>query len=234
ASDWCWQTKQTDDAVQAAERMAALAPLEAVPLGYLGDLKLKLGDQKGAKAAFQRAFSLDPNYDYAGLQLFHQQLTDQELDEAAQTLALLERKGKTAQTLSCAVQLSVAHANLGEALKAFEVLCGGENADRENLNDAAAALDHAGERVAVDALLDKCLAAPNAPPALVESWVERQLGRNRWNLHRRLQRFGDELNRVGVLCYLDHLGERFNTVRAKKDVTGELRFRFHLWRLLKR
>jgi len=41
--------------------MAALSPLDSVALGYLGDLKLTLGDNCGATEAFARAFTLDPD-----------------------------------------------------------------------------------------------------------------------------------------------------------------------------
>ena len=234
-SEWCWQTKQADKAVHAAEKMALLAPLDAVPLGYLGDLKLNSGDKAGARDAFQRAFKLNPDYEYAGFELFKLQLSGREFQSAAQTLKQLERKGKTHQTIAISVELAAAKGEWPAALEAFESLCEIEHAERWSLSKAIKALDTGGYRKSLDKILNKCIVKAKCSPALAECWVQRKIAGGRWNLHGRLNalKAEGEIGRRAVLCYLDQMGEACNLARRKKDVTGSLKLRFHFWRLLK-
>jgi tetratricopeptide (TPR) repeat protein len=235
-SDWCLQMQQADEAVQAAENMARLAPLEAVPLGYLGDLKLRLHDRKGAKAAFERAFTLDPDYQYAGFRLFHMQLLDRELAGAAATLQVLQRQGETHQTLSCAIELAASQDQCERALQKFGSLCALDRAEKWSIARAVEALEAKGRSLSVDSRLDQQLASGKASPALAEFWVERQTARGRWGLRSRLNslKAEGEIGRRAVLAYLDCMGEAFQAARRKKDVIKPLVLRYHLHRLLKK
>ena len=232
-SDWYLQMQQADEAVQAAETMARLAPLEPVPLGYLGDLKLQLGDRPGAKAAFERAFTLDPDYHYAGFRLFHMQLSDRELDRAAATLQVLQRQGETHQSLSCAVELAVARDDWERALEQFGSLCSMDAAERWSIAAAVKALETKRGRRSVDSVINQRLASAKASPALAEFWVERQTARGKWGLHARLGalKAEGEIGRRAVLVYLDCMGEAFQAARQKRDVTKPLFLRYHFHRL---
>ncbi|PYJ06930.1 MAG: hypothetical protein DME25_05185, partial [Verrucomicrobia bacterium] len=216
-SEWCLRAQQADEAVSAAEKMAALAPLQPVPLGYLGDLKLRLKDRDGAKQAFQRAFTLDPDYQYAGFHLFQMTLADRSLDEAEQILKVLSRQGQDSRTVACSIELAAARYEWPQALDLFGTLCADANADYNALASAVDALDRHKGRHSVDKLLHKHLSHGSPAPALAEFWVHRQVSRGRWALRSRLKALSfksqppdsqpSAIGRRAVLCYLDHLGE---------------------------
>lgn len=235
-ADWHLHNQQADEAVQAAEKMASLAPMEPVPLGYLADLKQRFGDRPGARAAFRRAFSLDPDYTYAGFQLFLLQLEDRDLDEAEGTLSALERRGETHDVLAAKAMLQAARGDKEQAVLCFTRLCDDPKASDWSLRNAADALDHQASRKQVDSILHRRLAASEPSVALARLWVQRQTTRGRWRLHRRLAALqtDGEAGRQAVLCYLDCLGEAVQRARAARDVTGPLWLRYHFGRLLKR
>ncbi len=235
-SEWHLQSQQADEAIQAAENMARLAPLEPVPLGYLGDLELRLQDRKGAKAAFERAFALDPDYQYAGFRLFHIQLEERGRSGAEETLKVLRRRGENHQTLACSVELEVARNQYKHALELFRALCSNTEADRWSLNMAVKALDEHGQHRSVDRVIDQHLAGSPMSPALAELWVERQTARGRWGLHSRLNalKVKGEIGRRAILAYLDSIGEAFEGARRKNDVIKPLVLRYHLHRVLQK
>ncbi len=235
-SDWYLHSQQADAAVHAAEKMVGLAPLQPVPLGYLGDLKLRLGDRAGAKVEFERAFRLDPDYEYGGFQLFRLQLAGGELAAAEETLHVLQRRGTNHRALACAVELAAARQQSERALEPFAALCSLSQAEQWSIAQAAKALDDRGQRRSVDSLIDKRLTQGGASPALAEFWVERQLARGRWRLHSRLKtlKAEGEVGRRAVLRYLDGMGQAFQRARQKRDVTSPLKLRYHFNRLLRK
>ena len=234
-ADWYVRNQDLENATRAAEKMASLAPLETVPLGYLGDLKLRLVDKKGAEQAFERAFTLDPDYTYAGFQLFALALAKPDTDAAEKTLKTLARRGDNHQTRSCAVELACARSHFKEAIELFGTLCASADAQAWTLAKAAQALDRAKRQRYVDRELDKQLTTNPRSIGLATSWVERRVNRGSWRLHKRLAALPEsEGRRQAVLTYLDLMGRAFQKTRQKKDVTGELSLRYHLWRLLKR
>jgi tetratricopeptide (TPR) repeat protein len=235
-SEWCLQLQRGDEAVQAAEKMAALAPMEPVPLGYLGDLKLRFGDSPGAKAAFHRAFALDPDYEYAGFQLFQVQLADKEFDAAARTLAVLSRRSADHRARACSIRLATARGDLERAQSLFRELCDDGQATDFSFDAAINALENRLSRKAVDRLVEQRLSQPGPPPALAEVWVERQTSRNCWRLHSRLAALRAEADtgRRAVIRYLDQLGKAYQRAREKQDILLPARLRFHFRRLMRR
>ncbi len=235
-ADWHVHTQNLDQAVVAAQKMSDLAPLQPVPLGYLGDLKSRLRDTKGARAAFERAFALDPDYEYAGYKLFHLQLGAREFDLAEQTLKILQRRGQQHQILTASIELAGARGELSRTPSLFGALCASEKVEPWCLETAAKILDRQNHPRQVDELVNARLSAAQCAPAVAEFWVDRELARGRWGLHKRLAALKDrgELGRRAVLRYLDHMGEAFNIARRKRDVTTPLKLRYHLHRLLRK
>jgi tetratricopeptide (TPR) repeat protein len=235
--DWHRQNDETEEAVQAAEKMAALAPLNPVPLGYVGELKLKLDDRSGAKAAFERAFNLDPDYAFAGFKLFHLQVEDGQLTAAEQILKVLRRRGEDHETLACSVELAVAAHLYERAREDFKKLCSSAQSSEWSLAAAAAALDKGGMRRFVDrALAQQLQQSGPVATAVAKFWVHRQVTKGKWALHKRLMalKAKGEAGRDAVLCYLNRLGEALDASRRKGDVTGRLRLRYHFWRILRK
>jgi tetratricopeptide (TPR) repeat protein len=233
-SEWEARSGRLNEAAQAAEKMAALAPLQPVPLGYLGDLKLRLNDRQAALAAFQRAFTLDPNYEYAGFQLFRLQMKEADPGAAAGTLQVLRRRGETHKTLACSVELELAKDNTGGAIEGFDELCRRKDAEEWTLHQAAEALRHHDQENATESVIQRRLAAPDCTPALAAYWVARHVTRGRWWLHRQLATLPVESRRQAVLRYLDELGETYDRTRRQLDVASPLTLRLHLWLLMRK
>lgn len=228
-ADWHTRSGQLEDAIKAAEKMAALAPLEPVPLGYLGDLKLRSGDEQGARAVFERAFSLDPNYSYAGGRLFHLHLGEQHFEKAGSILEIMERRGDTPQTLYCRICLGATTKEPASALTDFKKLCAHEEVDLDALEQAAGVLD-AGTRKQIDDYLGQQLTKNDTLPVAAAFWVKRQMTQHRWNLHKRLATLSGELRRQAVFAYLDALGEHITRTK-KEDFVTYLALRHHFHRL---
>jgi cellulose synthase operon protein C len=230
-SDWCVQTEQADEAVQAAERMAQLAPLDPVPLGYLGELKLKLGDREGATTAFERAFRLEPDYEYAGYQLFHIHLEAKAYKKCESTLAILGRRGENERTLCAFVELAAARQQYDEGVALFKRLCEHAGANQWHLSRAANALDSSGRGRRVRNVLQEQVALDRVNPAVAEFWVEREIAANNWSLHKRLASLqgNGEAGRRAVFRYLDGLGD---ALRVSTDVFRKLRLRHHARRVV--
>ncbi len=234
-SEWCLQNEDADTAVKAAEKMAALAPLQPVPLGYLGDLKLRLRDREGARAAFQRAFTLDPNYHYAGVSLFQIDVKDGKLNEAEQTLKVLSRHGKDDQSLSCAIQLAAARREWASGLDLLNQLCATNKLQESSLERAVDVLNQKYRLQKLTHILEKHLSEASTSPVVAEVWVRLQVRRGNWALRKRLHRLGvaGELRRCAILAYLGCIGDALQDARQKRDVTKPWTLRFHLRRLLK-
>jgi tetratricopeptide (TPR) repeat protein len=234
-SEWHLRLQQVDESVKAAENMAALAPLQPVPLGYLGDLKLRLGDREGAKAAFHRAFTLDPDYQYAGSRLFDLYLSDQKLAEAERVLKVLSRQGQTSETLASAIELAMVRKEWPSPLEMFGQLCQHEKADLRSFARATKALGPRDSRRKLDRIIHQHLFHGTPGLALAEFWVERHVKKGKWGLHKRLGALmgRGEAGRRAIRCYLGFMGEAFEAAKHRGDVTTPLELRFHLWRLLR-
>jgi cellulose synthase operon protein C len=68
-ADWLEAQGKMKEAADAAERLAALNPGSAFPLGYIGDLRLKAGEKAKAADAFRRALRIDPGYLFGAFSL---------------------------------------------------------------------------------------------------------------------------------------------------------------------
>ncbi len=206
-SDWHLQAGRIQEAIHAAEQMANLTPLEPVPLGYLGDLKLRSGDRKGAREVFARAFALSPGYDFAGHKLFELQLEQRVVPEAERTLEVLERQGKNARTMMRRVQLAVAHGEAEAAWALFDGLCEQPEVDFWALEEGESALGEAGTGRRMTRLLAKHLDKAKPLPGVAQFWVRRSVKRRKWNLHERLARLRAADAETGKAAVMQYPGQ---------------------------
>ncbi|MCX7702007.1 MAG: tetratricopeptide repeat protein, partial [Gemmataceae bacterium] len=88
-ADWYEASQRPEKFLEASEHLVRLAPRDAMSFEYRGEARRAAGDHTGAKEDFRRAFEIDPEYMMAGLNLLDEQLADDELEEAAETLAIL-------------------------------------------------------------------------------------------------------------------------------------------------
>lgn len=232
--EWYWAGQQVDEAIEAAEKMVALAPLNPVPLGYLGDMKQQGGDIAGAEAAFERAFRLDPDYEFAGYRLFDCYLDVRAFDKAQATLAILSRKQQSADTLSCAIRLSVARGFIERALTDLRQLLQAPNVSEWNFSSAITPLDRDAPKK-VTKLLDEAIRSGNAPSALAEYWVTRSVTRNRWRCLKLIEPFvKSEAGRAAMFRFLEQLGDAIEQARESRNFVKRIQLQFVLRGLMKR
>ena len=233
-ADWHLQLNQLEEAIQAVEHMPRLAPLDPVPLGYLGELKARNQDKAGAKAAFVRAFRLDPDYHFAGFRVFRMQLEARELTEAKQTLDILARGGHNHDTLACAIEHACACQATDEAIELFERLCADPKASEWSISTGARAIDQSGRGGVVDRLIDERLEKGSFSPALAECWVSTAFQHRKFNIHRRLRKLQQhgEPARAAVIRYLDCLAENYETARREAKLFAPSRLRHHFRKVM--
>jgi tetratricopeptide (TPR) repeat protein len=85
-SDWNDEKGDYAKSEEAVQQIARLRPNDAVPYGYIGDLRLKQDDREGAIRAFARSIELDPSYGFGGLELFRLYMEDKRYDDAEAVL----------------------------------------------------------------------------------------------------------------------------------------------------
>lgn len=235
-AEWLWTEGACQESLEAAQKMAWLDPLSAVPLVYLGDLKLRLSDHAGAKADFQRALELEPHYAYAGFSLFDCQLGDDELADAEKTLNRLRGHASAELVLVREARLASRRANVGEALRALRALCLWKGDNPWALHTAVEVTVQMGWHRDVDRLLDEVVDFPDANAEVGALWVVRRAARNRWWCQRKLDQLKarGEIGHRAVIAYVEQLGEQCQSLRARRDVTGPARCRLLLRLLLRK
>lgn len=179
-ADWQGDLGDHTAALNAARMMVRLNPYEAIPLGYLAEALLRTDARAEAKAAFGRAFEIDPAYLFAGMWLFDLQLDDDERDAAAQTLDRL-RQSETGPFLQArAVRLAARQGDMATALPALRSICLDECDSDWPLRTACQAFCDADWLTELDNLLDEMLDQPDVYPEVGTLWAERQqaLGRD--------------------------------------------------------
>jgi tetratricopeptide (TPR) repeat protein len=235
-AEWLWSEGAYQESLEAAQKMAWLDPLSAVPLVYVGDVKLRLGDRAGAKADFRRALELEPQYAYAGLSLFDCELEDDELTEAQKTLNRLRDHASPELMLMREARLASRQANVSEALRALRALCLWKGHNPWTLHTAMEVMVQMGWDREVDRLLDEVVDLPDANAEVGSLWVARRAARNRWWCQRKLDQLKarGEIGRRAIITYIEQLGEHCQSLRARRDVFGPVRCRLLLRLLLRK
>jgi len=183
-----WQADQGKlaEALEAARHMERLAPRGIVPLGYIGNLQLQLGQAQEAEATFRKAFELDPGYEYAGRQLFESQLKKREFAEARKTLSIMELHHPGPATEAKLVQWYCASQKKAEALAALRVLCFTPAHGTQALRRATEYFTPAAWRGEPEKVFNEVLEAPGVNPEVGMLWVEAFAAREAWSLQNRL------------------------------------------------
>jgi cellulose synthase operon protein C len=207
-ADWYCQMGADAEYLEAADHMVQLAPSDAVAWGYRGEAKLRTGDRTGAKADFHHAIELKPDYGFAGLYLFDEQLADNELDDASQTLTLLRSHIASEFVTARQVQLAV---NLGDertASQGLRDLCLSKSEEYWPISAATKAMCEAGWTSAAEQVLSEALELPDLNPELGAFWVECCVALERWQqcqmrLHTLHQR--GKVGQRAIATYVDAL-----------------------------
>src|SRR5260370_36866589 len=94
--------------------MVRLAPQSPVAWAYRGEAKLLLGDRKSGKKDLRMACHIAPDYSFAGLKLFDEQIADANASPDGTGKKELARARKTLMTLYQHARADLVKARLGE------------------------------------------------------------------------------------------------------------------------
>ena len=222
-TDWHCENRDFAKARETAKMMARLAPRSAIPLGYLADVQMKLGEKDDAWASLRQAFEVDPTYRFAGDRLLDHHLEKGELKEAEEIVTLMETHTPGAGALLARLRLHCRHDRRDDALAVLEKICVLPAGESFAVTGADRAFDEAGwPRNVEDFFLAK-LGDPAANPEVGACWVRRFAARGAWKYRKQLAKLDPtrELTRVTRVAYLEALGENQKTGYLRRFVRRE-------------
>ena len=120
---WHYARSDWKQLLSASEQWARWCPDQSTAHGHLGLAAERLQDLPKAKAAYLRAFRIDPTYQFAGRRLLSFQIEANEFDEALQTLAGLRHFTPGPWVEYDAIRLALAQKHDGEALEIGRKFC---------------------------------------------------------------------------------------------------------------
>ncbi|HEY2376755.1 MAG TPA: tetratricopeptide repeat protein [Gemmatimonadaceae bacterium] len=192
--EWHASRNELDAAAEAAKHWAWLAPTYIVPLGWLGDLKQRLGDRDGAKEVFQRAMRLEPDYLFAGMRFFGIQQEEHDFEGAARTLEILRPYLSAADVEVSRIELDAAQSNFDAALGRIRDLCRDPAVDANAISRAIDAIVRPAWLLKLERAIIDVLREPTWNSAMPWLWARVRIRRRRlasWKEYRRLAGAGD-------------------------------------------
>ncbi|HEY9668234.1 MAG TPA: tetratricopeptide repeat protein, partial [Coleofasciculaceae cyanobacterium] len=220
-ADWYCQIESDAEYLEAAERMVQLAPSDAIAWGYRGEAKLRMGDRTAAKADFRHAIELKPDYGFAGLSLFDEQLEDNELNEAAQTLALMRTHAGSEFVKAREVQLAAKQGDLSRATQHLRDLCLYQTDERWILKAATKAMLEADWTREAEQVFNDVLELPDVNPEVGVYWVECCIALGHWQQCQMRLHALHQLGTIGqraIATYLDVLGRTGQDERLRRYI----------------
>lgn len=125
-AEWHNEMGNSEEYLQAAEKLVEMRPESPVALAMRGEAKLQNGDREGGKQDLREAQQIAPGYSFAGMLLFDACLQDNEFSNARATLARLqEHIGGSGQPYVAArfVQLATREGDREDAIQALREVC---------------------------------------------------------------------------------------------------------------
>ncbi len=216
---WVYRSRQD----QEGEIKVLIAPSDAIAWGYRGDAKLRTDDRAGAKADFRRAIELKPDYSFVGLCLFDEQLADNELDEAAQTLELLRTHVAGEFVLAREVQLAAVFGNESTATQCLRQLCLSQSDEYWPIEAVTKAMREAGWIGAAEQVFNKALESPNVNPQVATLWVKCCVALEHWQPCQMRLNALHQHGKVGqraIATYVDALARAGQTQRLYRYINS--------------
>ncbi|MFN7139426.1 MAG: hypothetical protein ACK4UN_08815, partial [Limisphaerales bacterium] len=222
--------------VEAASQLARLSPFDPVPLGYSGDMKRRLEDNAGAKADFERAMKLDPNYTFAGYSLFDLQMEDGEISAAEETIKFLRQHIDFDPLVAREIRLHCHFNRWEEAEKAFEKLCVSAAEEDWALRTALHYFEQTGQVKRVETILARHLKDQDANKNVGAVWVTLRMAKKRWLLPGTLDKriSPSETHRRAIVCYVETIADKFSEAVGKNQRVYSRVYRLLLNRALKK
>ncbi len=202
---WYDELGRHRDCLDAADHLVRLAPGDPYAYGIRGEAKRILGDHRGAKDDYEKAFELDPQFDAAGHQLLTEQLATDDLAGAGKTLDALREQDDDPRLHLRAVQLAARQKALPDARAALRAMAADESVRRPLLRDAAAAFDDENWTDEADDVLAAAVDGDDPTPAAAAIWGERLITAGKaWQVADKLKGLADRhpvAGREAVLVY---------------------------------
>lgn len=202
---WYDELGRHRDCLKAADQLVRLAPHDAYAYGIRGEAKRILGDHRGAKDDYQRAYELDPQFDAAGHQLITEQLATDDLSGAAKTLEAMKEQADGPLLHLRTVQLAARQRNLQQAKAALRAMAADPDVPRAMLRDAAVAFDEQTWTAEADEELASAVGGELPTPSAAGVWAERLITADKgWQVADRLRELAErnaEAGREAVLVY---------------------------------
>ncbi|HVE58391.1 MAG TPA: hypothetical protein VNB22_16280, partial [Pyrinomonadaceae bacterium] len=117
------------DYLRVTRALTRLSPQEPLVFGYLGEALLLNRRRGEAKQAFRQAFSLSPEYSFAGGSLFDLHFEDGEMEECRAVVELLSRFVRSESSLVREIVFSAKDGNWEKAENLWRDLCLSEKAN---------------------------------------------------------------------------------------------------------
>ncbi len=178
-ANWYEEEESNPEYLEATEQLVRLAPNDPSAFGYRGEARATVGDRRGAKIDFRKAFELDPAYAFAGISLFDALLIDEETDEAERVLARLEEHVGGSHVHLRSVRLKCHRGDRDGAGEAFRTLLLAKDVPPFVVTKAAFAMTEVGFGDAVDQAVDEAVKTQMSQP-IARLVVDRAMARNDW------------------------------------------------------
>jgi tetratricopeptide (TPR) repeat protein len=231
---WLSRKKQYKESLVAARSLARLDPRSAIPLGCIADLQMRLGERKEAFETLQRAFDLDPTYEFAGFTLFHNRLDSGSLAAAEQTLEKIELHIPGAAAKAARIALHAKRQERDKAFSELRTLCFIREASAQTLFDAAEACCKAGWSMKVERFFKDLLHEDGLNPEAGAQWVRLFTQRKSWGHRSEIYKLNPKTP-IGIITrdtYISALGNQkygrllIKLIKRERDV---LRQNTQLW-----
>jgi tetratricopeptide (TPR) repeat protein len=161
------------DCLHAADQLVRLSPRDPLAHAIRGEARRAVGDHRGARDDFARAFDLDPEFEAAGLQLVSAYLATDDLDGATAALDKLADRAFGPLVAARRVQVSARRGDLAAARDGLRALATDPAAPKAVLREAVDALVEAGWAAEAGDELGFAVLSPDGTAAAAGLWVER-------------------------------------------------------------
>src|SRR5262249_35708713 len=151
---------------------------------------------------------LDPHYVFAGLHLIDEQLQDNELDAAEETLEQLRSNAGGAFVRLRALRLACRREERAAAAEEFRGLCLDDGAPPVLVQRACEALVEAGWAETAEEVLASALAEEGPHPVVGKLWVERRIAHQDFGCVAQIEQLlgRGEVGESALHAYVDALG----------------------------